>query len=193
MICLATQRESHEVPRANRGFTMVETLLSLMILVIFTGIVAMGVPSAISAYTKAVDGSNAQVLLTTASSVLRDELGMAQDVDYNASTKEVQHYVTGAGHWASIDKTGSGKTARIQKHVYLGTLDSLSEATGSPTSIVSDATMTDSLGITYESITYDPGQGIFTVKGLEVLDASGNTIASVGDGTSDEFKIRQLR
>ena len=93
--------------RAKSGFTLVETMLALMILVMMTGIVAMGVPMAFNSYSKVVDGSNAQVLLTTTTSVLRDELSEAQvndPSDYPRSGVDgsLTTYKTGFGWWASI-------------------------------------------------------------------------------------------
>ena len=175
--------------RRARGFTLVETLMALMILVVLTGIVAMGVPVAFDTYTKAVNGSNAQMLLSTTATVLRDELGMAQDVEASADGT-VQYYVSGDGHWVSIGKTGSNTTARLQRHDYIGVPGSLTEASGSPVNLVSDAAITDALGITYDSITYS--NGIFTVSGLKVIDAQGRELAAVGGDANNQYKIRAI-
>lgn len=182
-------RQGSATPRAKRGFTLVETLMALMILVILTGIVAMGIPVAFETYTKAVNGSNAQVVLSTATNVLRDELGMAQDVQ-TAPDGTVLTYVTGDGHYASLAVSGAGTGSRIQRHDYIGIPGSLSEAAGSPRAVITDAAMTDALGITFDGITY--ADGVFTVNGLAVIDGEGNTLAAVGDAANGQYKIRAI-
>ena len=62
------------------GFTLAETLVTILILLMVSSIVAGGIPAATNAYYKAVDGANAQVLLSTAATALRDELGTARDI-----------------------------------------------------------------------------------------------------------------
>ena len=63
------------------GFTLAETLLAVLILLMVSVIVATGVPVAKNAYEKVVVAANAQVLLSTAVNTLRDELGTAWDVE----------------------------------------------------------------------------------------------------------------
>lgn len=100
--------------RACRGFTLAETLLALAILVLLTGIVAMGVPVAFRTYTQMVNKSEAQVLLTTATNELRDELGLTQYVVTNNGLNEdgkVIAYVSPDGYWAqvAIRKSADGR------------------------------------------------------------------------------------
>ena len=64
----------------NSGFTLTETLMAVLILSMVTGIAAVGVPAATSAYKNAVDASHAQVLLSTTMTALRDELSTAEKV-----------------------------------------------------------------------------------------------------------------
>lgn len=65
--------------RNERGLTLVEMMVTLVILVLGSTILATGVPAAIDAYGKLVDSSNSQVLLSTVITRLRDELSMAQN------------------------------------------------------------------------------------------------------------------
>ena len=62
------------------GFTLAETLLAVLILLLVSTIVATGVPVAQRAYEKVVVAANAQLLLSTTATALRDELGTAWDV-----------------------------------------------------------------------------------------------------------------
>ena len=59
------------------GFTLSEMLIAVVILVLITSSV---LPAAVTAYKNAVDAANAQVLLSTTVSALRNELSMAWDV-----------------------------------------------------------------------------------------------------------------
>ena len=67
------------------GFTLAETLLAVLILMLVSVIVATGMPAARNAYEKVIVASNAQALLSTAATALRDELGTAWDVKIDDS------------------------------------------------------------------------------------------------------------
>ena len=67
--------------QTGNGFTLAETLLAVLILLLVSTVVATGIPAAKSAYEKVVLASNAEVLLSTTISTLRNELGTAKDID----------------------------------------------------------------------------------------------------------------
>lgn len=82
------------------GFTLAETLLAILIMLMVSSIVAAGIPVARNAYENVVLASNAEVLLSTTISTLRNELGTAKDVsahdqtityfnEYHAYTSEI--------------------------------------------------------------------------------------------------------
>lgn len=66
--------------KSRRGFSLAETLMAVLILLLVSTIVANGVPVAKNAYEKVVLSANAQTLLSSAVSALRDEVGTAWDV-----------------------------------------------------------------------------------------------------------------
>ena len=68
------------------GFTLAETLMAVLILLMVSAVVATGIPAAANAYNKAVDAANAHVLLSTMVTALRDELGMAKEVEVDGTT-----------------------------------------------------------------------------------------------------------
>ena len=78
------------------GFTLAETLVAVLILLMFTAVVAEGLPAAVSAYRKAVDASNAQILLSTTVDALRGELSTAWDVETDGTTISYKSSHTGA-------------------------------------------------------------------------------------------------
>ena len=66
--------------KEKRGFTLAEMLITMLILLMVSSVVAMGVPSAVRAYSKVVDAANAQLLLSTTVTQLRRELSLAKGV-----------------------------------------------------------------------------------------------------------------
>ncbi len=62
------------------GFTLTEMLLAVLILLMVSVIVITGIPAAKNAYEKVVLASNAQVLMSTTITTLRNELGTANDI-----------------------------------------------------------------------------------------------------------------
>lgn len=80
------------------GFTLTELMATMVILLLVAGIVAAGIPAAARAYVKVVDAANAQVLLSTTMTVLRDELGQATKVNVASAT-------TGEGDGAVTEYT----------------------------------------------------------------------------------------
>ena len=64
-------------PNNSAGFTLAETLVAVVILVMIS---ASALPAAMNAYRNAVDAANAQVLLSTTVNALRDELSTAWNV-----------------------------------------------------------------------------------------------------------------
>ncbi len=66
--------------KQNRGFSLVELLMTTLIMLMAASIVARGIPAAQKVYKRTVDVANAQVLLSTALIVLRDDVGFATEV-----------------------------------------------------------------------------------------------------------------
>ncbi len=77
------------------GFTLAETLMAILILLLVSSVIAAGIPAAVSAYTKAVDAASAQTLLSTTVNALRNELSAAWSVEPKNNT--VYYYKTSTG------------------------------------------------------------------------------------------------
>lgn len=75
--------------KEKRGFTLGETLVAVLILLMVVGVIGGAIPAAGKAYVKVVDGANAQILLSTAMTVLRDELSTASDIKVNQKDPNV--------------------------------------------------------------------------------------------------------
>ena len=66
--------------KESRGFTLSETMITLLIIVLVFGVVVAGIPVAVNALHKIVDTANSQLLMSTTMIRLRDELGKAESV-----------------------------------------------------------------------------------------------------------------
>lgn len=135
--------------RGRSGFTLAETLITVLILLMVSGVVAAGIPSAANALEKAVDGANAQVLLSTTMTILRDELGTAyaDSIEIVDSGSGIS-YTNSEGFGSVIRKGTAGITLN----------DSL---------LVSEQAATKGLYATFKSISY--AAGVVAVTDLKVM------------------------
>ena len=100
------------IVKKNRGgFTLAETLIAVLILLMVSGIVAAGIPAAKEALTKAVNASHSQLLLSTTMTALRNELGSARSIICDMELVEVGDDEAGdeTGDQPG-DETGEGET-----------------------------------------------------------------------------------
>ena len=174
------------------GFSLAEMLVAVLILLMVSAVVAGGVPAASNAYSKAVDAANAQVLLSTAATALRDELGTARNVSISDGTT-VRYYSADNGNYSELSMSGSDDRPVIMLTSYLGenVNNSDSDVSGESASatiygttedtvqweLVSSAAITKKLGLTYDSVSYD--NGIRTFTNLKVLKNS-TVLAELG-------------
>lgn len=161
---------------SRKGFSLAETFLAVLILAMVSSVVASAVPVAAGVYRKVVDAANAQVLLSTTMTVLRDELGTAKDVELATVPGETQGETT-----LTYTTSGGGR-------VTLRTSDDglCRQAGDASVLLVSKAAENKNLHTVYDSVSYD--DGVVTFTGLRVLkDRDQTELASV-----DELKIRVL-
>ena len=158
---------------AIHGFTLAETLLAVLILLMVSSIVAAGIPSARRAYEKVVLASNAEVLLSTTVSMLRNELGTAMDVKANGS--EITYYNTarGATSKISLEKvlaTSPDTETTIVLFRYFG--DYVKNSDAEKVAMSSSSSRDKDLYVTYTSVVCQ--NGIITFSGVSVNQVSGN-------------------
>ena len=162
------------------GFSLAEMLVAILILLMVSSVVAGGVPAASNAYSKAVDAANAQVLLSTAATALRDELGTAKNVSIEETT--IRYYSADNGNYSELSIGGSDKpvillTSYLGEEIRGSTTDpsagsgaTITYGAGAETvqwKLVSQAAITKKLGLKYESVQYN--NGIITFTDLKVL------------------------
>ncbi len=144
----------------NKGFTLGETLLAVLIMLMVSSIMATGIPAAKTAYEKVVLASNAEVALSTTITSLRNELGMAKDIDVTG--KQIGYINSDRGSYSRIYIDDSSKDGimikKYAKNDLIGNMTLEDEAT----LLVSKSATTRDLYVTYESVTYSNGIIEFT-------------------------------
>lgn len=184
-------KEALKKLNSQAAFTLAETLITVLILLMVSAVVAGGVPAAANAYVKAVDAANAHVLLSTTVNALRSELSTAWNVENLESDetdeKGITYYSSATGSQSKIFISEEGK---LMLQEYIDLLNARKEETASQTGasnpagnapivparpIVSDA-MTIKGKLTIECrgdgsipyISYEKTTGVVTVTGLQV-------------------------
>lgn len=156
------------------GFSLAEALVTVLILLMVSAIVAAGMPAAREALQKAVDAANAQTLLSTTATALRAELCEAADVKTDAAGQVESFRSTRTNASTALLSPTDGS---IQIWDY-------SNVTGAdattPRPLVSAALSKSRLRTAFDSITYDSASGIFTVENLRV-ERGSTSIAELGD------------
>lgn len=160
------------------GFTLAELLITILILLMVSSVVAAGVPAAANAYRKVMDAANAQMLLSTTVTSLRRELAFAQSVPVKGTAVEnAFQYTNGEnGHTTSLTKesTGIAKT--------------WTDITGSsPQLLVSEVAATKGMVSSFGNISYS--DGFFVISNLQIKKPGYNApLASI-----EELRIRAVR
>lgn len=97
------------------GFTLAETLMTVLILLMVSAVVAGGIPAAMNAYRGAVDAANAQMLLSTTINALRDELSTAWNVSVEEDGTTIIYQSSDTGGKSKIEL----KDGRIMLQEYV--------------------------------------------------------------------------
>ncbi len=174
------------------GFSLAETLIAILILLMVSAIVGGAIPAAANAYTKNVDVANAELLLSTAMNMLRSELGTAQEIDKELSVGDTIVYK----YIYSYAVVKEGKTSFVDNYrwskivfgeyggvdgiwVYDGKLgdDAKPVFESAPRLLVSKEAITKNLKLKCDGISYDPTTGVITFTKLYV-ERNGITLDS---------------
>ena len=191
----------NQKPRHRAGFTLAETLLAVLILLMVSTIVATGVPAARNAYEKVVLGANAQMLLSTAVSALRNELGTAYGeitVKEESSGKKLIYSSAATGARTmlyvktytedSVEKKGIVR----QNYVTDGFALDESSTKGEEIFLLTKATATKDMYVAYDGddVAYDASTGIVKFPGLKVYRAGKNSVLATLDEDKSDLEIR---
>ena len=167
------------------GFTLAETLMAVLILLLVSTIVATGIPVARNAYEKVILGANAQAMLSNAITNLRDELGTAWEVndekDASGGKTVISYFNANTGAKAKISLATTGYPA-IQIQDYIPLVDDLihTTSTGGGNPVEGEAyhlvpDKNTGLYVTYDSIELDRTKYIVIVNDLKVCKQSDDT------------------
>ena len=188
-----------KLKKNRKGFSLAETLIAILILLMVSAIIGGAIPAASNAFTKTVDVANAQVVLSTAMTALRDELGMASIKSVNGTTIVYK----GKYGWSKLEFGTFGTVKGIQvtyggAEVYDSTNNvykiDFSDCENDPTKqylLVSDRAITSNLKLECVGATevapIEYSGGVLTFTGLQV--SKGDTSLA----KRDSFKISTLK
>ena len=178
---------------SNRGFTLAETLMAVLILLLVSLIVANGMPAARDAYQKVVLTANAQTLLSTAVNALRDEVGTAWDVrPVPGDTTALTYMSSDTGARSKIYVTEDdtyGNIIMLEENAELKDLGII-EQEKNTRPLVQDGTSagTSNLAVSYGSleIKEDANGKSVIFKGLKVTCKEGDTLRPLIEMKEDE-------
>ena len=186
--------------RSTAGFSLTEMLVTTLIMVMVTAMVASGIPAAMETYAKTVNAANAQAALSTAIAAMRGELGMASDVLTSADITNNGSvgvdsndifYLSSEGYWMAIGNEASDEMGKgLRKRYFKGSVEGVDligltldikddgDATGI-LQLVPDASVTEDLLVDIENPTY--ANGVVTIGKIKVTNKAGTELASVSD------------
>ncbi len=182
------------------GFSLAETLIAILIILLVSSVVAAGMPAAQRAYVNVQVSADAQLLLSTTLTELRNELATATDIKLAVAAAvedegELQETITDAeaseGQYAGnvISYTNpitgkstisfSGDNFMIQRYQDISDA-SIDGTTSRP--LVSNAAKTKSLSLDFgdaSPFTYAPDDGTVTIAAFSVKTKSDSEVAGL--------------
>ena len=140
-----------------RGFSLSEVLVTVLIMTLVTVVAAAGIPSALRAYRNVTDAANAQIVLSTALTVLRSELGTAKQVEIDENGT-ISYRASDSGSVNQICLTDDG----IKLREYANSTAAIERL------LVSTETASRSMITSYDkdNLTYE--NGLLTIKNITV-------------------------
>ena len=150
----------------NKGFTLAELLITVLILLMVSSVVAGGITVAANALGKMVDAAHAETLLATTYTALRDELSTAvpsRTITVSSNGKSIR-YTDSDGVESKIEVKNDGKNDGI----YI-------TKSGSERLLISEIAATENLSATFKSVQCN--DGIITITDLKVKNKKiGNDV-----------------
>ncbi len=174
---------------SRKGFSLTELLAAVLILGMVSSVVAGGIPVARDAYEKVTLSANAQVMLSTAISAIRNELCTASEVEPDASGNKLEFFSGNIQNNCSIEY---GKDAEGKNSIMVIPYDDPSQRRN----LVSDAAGDGKLKVicTDKGMSYNKDKGIVTITGLRVVAKDDlNKVYAYMDGEKNsELQIRVI-
>lgn len=198
--------------RAHGGFTLVELLVTLLIVVMLTIMASNGIAAGQRTYATVRDVSNAQVALSTTTAALRNELGSAVEMQSDSTSGGSPYYRTVGGLWVRIVLDEEGSRTLQKRYYQRGADGSFAPVTttqigddGQPTqnpvelviSLIPEEALPDNMRVVWGdgsvNYSYDTNTKTWTVKGPRIVRQNGEVLAQIGElGTSPrDYVIKQ--
>ncbi|MBR6220467.1 MAG: prepilin-type N-terminal cleavage/methylation domain-containing protein [Clostridia bacterium] len=174
-----------------KGFTLAETLLAVLILLLVSAIVANGIPVARNVYQRVVLAANAQDMMATAVSALRDELGTAWDVRVENVEKKkyLTYFSSGTGARSKIFLSNdTDAQIMLQENTAVTDLGVADNDKSTARVLVADKEKQESssrLYVSYRDVAYSNGKVTFT--NLQAGTAENRDMATVDSLVIDVF------
>ncbi len=155
----------------NRGFSLSELLVTVIIVSLLSVMIVTGVRTALYSHRKVTEEANAEVLLSTCVTMLRNELSTATDIQV-LNEKTIIYQKGGSGIKSSLRSgvSGSAVSTTDPEQIYHGSVgmnsESGAEKIDNELLLISPVTATEGLFISYKEIAYT--DGVVTVTGLSV-------------------------
>ncbi len=184
--------------RSQAGFSLAETLIAILILLMVSAIVAGAIPTASNVYTKTVDTANAQVLMSTVVTVLRDELSTATIISATGTTIE---YINGNDGYRKLVLQGKGTNAddpaagiwlcvgelKENPSTHKESIEYPAPGKAGARLLVSGEATTKNLSVKFDSVSYSNEMVVFSKLKVE-RSGSSTPLAS-----RDSLRIRTIR
>ena len=163
----------------SKAFTLAEALVAILILLMVTAIVAAGIPSAANAYDKVVIASNAEVLMSTTMSALRNELSTAKDI--RIAVDSSGHEINGISYYNSSSDSRSKIYCTDSDIMYerYAVDEQLGNKGSDPERLISEAASDKEkeLHVSFTGVSYS--NGVVTFSGLAVKKKNGDETPAV--------------
>lgn len=148
--------------RSRGGFTLVEMLCTIVVLLLLSGLLATGVRLGVFSFRKSVMASESQVLCTTLRTIVSDELRYAGTTTAENST--VKFFSQNYGEGSSFSQNDDGQVVIIDED-------------GAENKLLSSRAYPYGMKAKVSDFTYNESSGIFTAS-VTVTDSGDNELAS---------------
>ena len=155
--------------KQNKGFTLIEMLACVIVVLLLTSVCGLAMNLALQSYKSNVFESDSQMLESTINTYIADVLRHTSSVSVEDDVVKITNnaYMVHRGHIGTLE-VAEGDGARLVLYK--------DEETGSYSLLVGDASYSDGLYIADFTLTYDEVTGVFTgsytIKSTAVASAN---------------------
>ncbi len=165
----------------NKGFTLTETLLTIVLVMMMTAAVAAGISIINSSMQKIQNKANAQVLLSTTVTLISDELKYATEVTTEGGKVFIKSSDTDA--WYTYENGSDDSIKGIVRSYYTETINDdgnlTFQSTGVKTQVVTSQAQTNQLKTSIENLQFDSTKSVFKIGSLKVYDQKNTALETL--------------